>query len=585
MSAVPAQTGRRVAAMPRPQRWDTPFDGRMTDAIVQALMRRDEFASIDRARFPAAIPLEGILRNDCRIVECAAGDIVIREGDYGNSAYVVLEGELLAVVRPDLPQHLLGRKAMQRRGLLAALAQLWTNDRRPEVRNTDAYAAPEVRQGARGPERVSLLSQKGVEEIFTEPNRMQWPRDQVPQLRAEYTTVKLQPGSVFGEIAALGRVQRKASVYAQRPSRLLEIRWQGLRELRKYDEGWRKLIDTSYRENQLKRSLQQHAMLRHLGEDALQELADGTLFETYGSFEWFQAFRKRQTAVEDADADEFVIAREGDYADGLLLVSAGFARVSIGMGNGRRTLTYLKEGDYFGLDELYTGWKSGHALPLETTLSALGYLDVLRVPLQVLERLVFPHIEPPVERLADFAARPLASDALLEWAVDQRFINGTQTMLINTDLCVRCDDCVRACASTHGGNPRFVRHGRTHGQYMVANACMHCTDPVCMIGCPTGAIHRSQEGGTVVINDQTCIGCGTCANSCPYENIRLVEISDTEGRPVLDPATQMPIMKATKCDLCSEQPTGPACVRACPHGALERVDFRERSIFARAGEA
>ena len=54
---------------------------------------------------------------------------------------------------------------------------------------------------------------------------------------------------------------------------------------------------------------------------------------------------------------------------------------------------------------------------------------------------------------------------------------------------------------------------------------VECTDPVCMIGCPTGAIHRNVEEGVVVINDDTCIGCGTCANSCPYDNIRLVEDS------------------------------------------------------------
>jgi Fe-S-cluster-containing dehydrogenase component len=110
---------------------------------------------------------------------------------------------------------------------------------------------------------------------------------------------------------------------------------------------------------------------------------------------------------------------------------------------------------------------------------------------------------------------------------------------------------------------------------MVANACMHCADPVCMIGCPTGAIHRSMSGGMVVINDDTCIGCGTCANSCPYENISLVQIADKQGMPVVDEATHRPIMKATKCDLCSDQLGGPACVRACPHDALKRVDFRE----------
>jgi Fe-S-cluster-containing hydrogenase component 2 len=135
---------------------------------------------------------------------------------------------------------------------------------------------------------------------------------------------------------------------------------------------------------------------------------------------------------------------------------------------------------------------------------------------------------------------------------------------------VRCDDCVKACSSTHGGNPRFIRHGRTFDHWMVANACMHCRDPVCMIGCPTGAIHRHVTAGVVVINDDTCIGCGTCANSCPYDNIRLVEISNPSGNAVVDDEGRA-IVKATKCDLCVEQLGGPACARACPHDALRRV--------------
>jgi Fe-S-cluster-containing dehydrogenase component len=154
-------------------------------------------------------------------------------------------------------------------------------------------------------------------------------------------------------------------------------------------------------------------------------------------------------------------------------------------------------------------------------------------------------------------------------------------MLIDLEKCVRCDDCVRACADTHGGNPRFVRQGSTFGHWMVANACMHCVDPVCMIGCPTGAIHRTLAGGTVVINDLTCIGCGSCANSCPYDNIRLVQIRERDGRPVLDPASKEPILKATKCDLCNSLPAGPACERACPHGALQRIDLQ--SLVAHAG--
>ena len=64
---------------------------------------------------------------------------------------------------------------------------------------------------------------------------------------------------------------------------------------------------------------------------------------------------------------------------------------------------------------------------------------------------------------------------------------------------------------------------------MIANACMHCADPVCMIGCPTGAISRESLGGQVVINDPTCIGCATCANNCPYDNIRIVETRSSSG--------------------------------------------------------
>jgi len=159
--------------------------------------------------------------------------------------------------------------------------------------------------------------------------------------------------------------------------------------------------------------------------------------------------------------------------------------------------------------------------------------------------------------------------------MNNRTINGTAAMFIDTDRCTACDDCVRACAAAHNNNPRFIRHGPEHDNLQVANACMHCVDPVCLIGCPTGAIHRTQDG-LVVIDDVTCIGCATCANSCPYDNIRMVEIRDQNGDFIVDQETQAPIVKATKCDLCLEQPGGPACQRACPHDALQRIDLRDR---------
>ena len=214
-------------------------------------------------------------------------------------------------------------------------------------------------------------------------------------------------------------------------------------------------------------------------------------------------------------------------------------------------------------------------MALGTTLTAVGYVDVIRVPASVLAQFVFPNMEMPVNMAEQSVGKSQSNDTLMQWAVDERFINGRQTMVMDLNKCVRCDDCVSACAAAHDGNPRFRRHGKTIDHWLVANACMHCADPVCMIGCPTGAIHRSLSGGTVIINDDTCIGCGTCANSCPYQNISLVQISDAKGNGLVDDQTHRPIMKATKCDLCSDQIGGPACVRACAHDALQRVDFQE----------
>ena len=561
-----------VVTMQRPRRWDSPFDPSMSQAQLAMLLKRPEFAGIEAARFPPSIPLEGVLRNDCRLLSLRPGDIVIREGDYGSSAFLVIRGRLAVVLKPGLPADVLGRAEQHTRGFFASLAQIWRTPAAPEIRDTAAYA--ERRNDPATLEHDSLLATEAGRAVFSGP--VEPGANEVPPLAERYQTVTLREGAIFGEIAALGRVPRTATVYTQTRATLLEIRWQGLSVLRKYDEGWRRIIDEGYRRNQLKVQLRETPILSHLSEGVLQKIADRTLFESYGSFEWNVTYR-RGAGGENAEP---VIAREGDYTDGLLIMSGGFARVSKQVGNGRRTLTYLRDDDAFGLDELYTAWKTRRKAPLQTTLTALGYVNLLRIPANVLEELVFPAMPPPRTRLSAFISRPLSDDALLEWAVDKRFINGTRAMVIDLERCVRCDDCVRACAATHGGNPRFIRWGESHGKAMVAHACMHCVDPVCMIGCPTGAIHRNPGSGTVVINDAACIGCGTCATSCPYENIRLVEIRDTAGRPVLDPTTQTPITKATKCDLCYDQKGGPACVRACAHGALQRVDFQDTSLLA-----
>jgi len=61
----------------------------------------------------------------------------------------------------------------------------------------------------------------------------------------------------------------------------------------------------------------------------------------------------------------------------------------------------------------------------------------------------------------------------------------------------------------------------------------------------------------------------------------MVQIRDEAGMLIVEEATQAPILKATKCDLCVDQLGGPACVRACPHDALIRADMQDVETLAR----
>jgi len=323
-------------------------------------------------------------------------------------------------------------------------------------------------------------------------------------------------------------------------------------------------------------------LLLNLPEATLQLVADATRFETFGEFDWHSAYHRGHKDDERQRLEqEPVIAREGDYPNGLLLVRSGFARVSSRYNHGERTESYLGKGQAFGLREIVTGWRGKQHVPLRSSLRALGYVDLLFIPTAVLEEHVLPRLDPAQVAALTLAADPapaavpqgLGGSNFLEFIVAQRFINGRAAMLIDLDRCTRCDDCVRACAATHDNNPRFIRHGPEVSGVMVASACMHCVGPVCMIGCPTGAISRPLGTLEVTINKDTCIGCHNCGKRCPWDNI--VDV------PFHSPALGRDIELATKCDLCLGRPQGPACVQMCPHGSAVRISFKDPALVNR----
>jgi Fe-S-cluster-containing dehydrogenase component/CRP-like cAMP-binding protein len=553
----------------RPQRWDAAFNPNVTDADVDRLLATAPFIGMNAEKFPKRTPLREILRNDTRILKLRKGEIIMRQGDYGTSAFLILQGAARVVLKPDLPPSLLGRQATNKKGIFRTLAQIWNGSRPPE------FLSRKQRGQSAG---LGARQDENEVRVFLQD---------VPRVLDKHRTEQMVAGEFFGEIAALSRMARTSTIFADSDdAELLEIRWQGLRDLMKYDDALRTHISKIYRERALASYLRATPLFKHLSKEQLDKVAEAVEFSTYGDYDWSGEYKRLAQSGSVRPEREPVIVGEGDYPNGIVLLRAGFARVSQKFGGGERTLNYIGAGQIFGLNEIAHNWRKKDApVNFQFSLRAIGYTHLLIVPTRVMEEIVLPslpknELPPPVDKREDdfdsappeTATREKVGADVLEFLTENRFFNGTATMVIDLDRCTRCDDCVRACASTHDNNPRFLRHGPSAGRLMIANACMHCADPVCMIGCPTGAIHRESFAGQVVINPATCIGCKSCFTNCPYDAIRMVEVRDERGELLVDQEMK-PIAKATKCDLCVENYGGPSCERACPHGALTRMNL------------
>ncbi|PHS58237.1 MAG: molybdopterin oxidoreductase [Sulfurimonas sp.] len=131
--------------------------------------------------------------------------------------------------------------------------------------------------------------------------------------------------------------------------------------------------------------------------------------------------------------------------------------------------------------------------------------------------------------------------------------------------CVGCRCCEVAC-NEQNNNPadiKWRRVGEIEGgefpaftQLFNSMSCNHCIDPECVKGCPTQSYIKIEETGIVIHDDDTCIGCQYCTWNCPYD----VPTYHEERKIV------------TKCHMCHERldvGQTPACVQACPSGAIE----------------
>lgn len=132
--------------------------------------------------------------------------------------------------------------------------------------------------------------------------------------------------------------------------------------------------------------------------------------------------------------------------------------------------------------------------------------------------------------------------------------------------CLGCHLCEYNCAFANSGGEYMALalkdkpiYPRVHieetdggGPITYAVQCRHCTDPLCVRSCISGALTKSEADGVVRIDHDKCIRCFTCMLVCPYG-----AISKGDGGVV------------QKCELCLENTCGaPACVSGCPNNAL-----------------
>lgn len=396
-----------------------------------------------------------------------------------------------------------------------------------------------------------------------------------PDAAAPAQWLRLGAGQFFGELGLISGRRRSATVKAGNNCVLIETPRRSMLKLIASVESVKQAIDRVF----LKRAVRAY-LAPDLSDADLEHLTGGAQMKKYGSGEW--------------------LFKEGDSADGLYLIRRGSVTVSRTIGGRETVLSYVAAGNSVGEMALLNdaprsaGIKAAVATEA-IVLDAQRFKEIMTRNPALRERLEGQMLQ----RMRANAAMESQGEqgSIISFLIQQGVGEATDVLLIDEALCVRCNQCEKACADTHQGTSRLDREaGPTYAQIHVPTSCRHCEHPHCMKDCPPDAIHRAADG-EVFISD-TCIGCGNCERNCPYGVIQMAPLDPNRTRPRLwqwlllgsgdEPGLESSAVdknlakKAVKCDMCKDLSGGPACVRACPTGAALRVSPEKFLDYARS---
>jgi CRP-like cAMP-binding protein/Fe-S-cluster-containing hydrogenase component 2 len=589
-----------------------------------------DFAGIRKEiwdKFPGAIARK----------EYRAGDILMREGENGTTAFYILSGDIDVYINAPMAHVESSRSAGL--GWLRGLSKI----------SNYIKGVPERR--ADGTTRTHI------------------PIDASVDLPIDNPIATVTAGDLIGELAALAALKqergkrpkfypRSATARAKTDVVVLEMLPNILNNVLYNAAQFKDKLNKNYRLRALDSHLRSVPMFRNLGRSFMDYLRD-------------------RVELVDVQPGQ-VICRQGDIADSFYLIRMGFVKVSQVFPGGELVLTYLSRGSYFGemglLPPVFRvrakGLKPGtgvevdvssdpvtvgraptesgalavswdeyisreHATmqvegkqlrvtrmgtgknpilfrmkPVETALVSPGdnfligetTFDVIELPLQAGKRtatctavdfvqLVRIKGDDFAQILAQFpdVAADIYEVARARREMDLQVLGRVQQASL-TD---------------------FLEQGLIQGQNLLLldlNKCTRCDECVkaCVATHSDGVTRLIRDGlrfenflvatscracmdplcmtrcpvGSIrrkdsldIVIEDWCIGCSNCALDCPYGNINVTEVTDVKGKQKAEPRP-----KAVVCDLCVEFPE-PNCVRACPHDAAIRVEPKE--FFAR----